>query len=140
MNKKIIISAFSLLIIIFFIAPVLLFAAEKLETVPFDPKDSLGWGKGLTKGLWISAQNASPVYVAIQIVNTALVFLGVASSAMILYAGLLWFLARDNEEQVEKATQILKGAVIGLLLVLLSYGLSYLLWFIIKDATVTPYQ
>lgn len=133
MNKKIIISAFSLLIIIFFIAPVLISAED--ETVPFDPNGTFGWSAISSKTLWISTQNASPVYVALQIVNTALVFLGVASSAMILYAGLLWFLARDNEEQVEKATQILKGAVIGLALIILSYGLAYAVWWMAQPTT-----
>lgn len=108
---------------------------EELTTVPFDPHDTFsGWADfGVLYTL--SSQSASPLVMAIRVVNIALIFLGALSSAMILYAGFLWFLARDNEEQVKKAQDIIKGAVIGLALVLLSYGIAYTIYYVFAYVT-----
>jgi len=123
----------ALFYIVCFLVPPILFAAD--DTVPFDPADTYsGWADfGVLYTL--SDQTASPGLIAIRVINAALVFLGAASSAMIIYAGIIWFFARDNEEQAKKAVEIIKGAVIGLGLLLLSYGISYTIYFIFFYAT-----
>lgn len=129
-----------LLICVIFFAPWLAVLGDgEINNVQFDPsKNTIFSGWKSISMLNLSSQTANPAVVAINIVNTALAFLGMASAAMILYAGLLWFLARDNEEQVKKATDIIKGAVIGLALVLLSYGISFAIWKILYLSTSMP--
>lgn len=59
------------------------------------------------------------------IINYALSFLGMISLLLMLYAGIIWMLARGNEEEINKAREILKGAAIGLIIIMSSYALSY---------------
>lgn len=125
------VSLFSILLFVFLV-PVLGLAAG----VPFDPADTHGtWDPMDSNSLWLVGQSANPATVAIGVVNWALMFLGVASAAFILYAGFVWFLARDNEEQAQKAIDILKGGIIGLFLVLMSYGIAYTVYTLLVRAT-----
>jgi len=128
-----------LICVIFFSPWLVVFGKDEITNVQFDPSKTFTDWKSMSV-LNLSSQTANPAVVTIKIVNTALAFLGMASAAMILYAGLLWFLARDNEEQVKKATDIIKGAVIGLALVLLSFSISYAIWLILAASTSTPFS
>lgn len=58
------------------------------------------------------------------IIKTALSFVGTLFLALTVYAGFLWMTASGNEDQVKKATGILKMAVIGLVIVLAAYGVT----------------
>jgi len=60
-----------------------------------------------------------------RIINYALSFLGVIALVLIIYAGFIWMIARGNEEQITKAKETLKGGVIGLIIVLSSFAISY---------------
>lgn len=65
-----------------------------------------------------------PASITYGIINTVLIFMGVITLVLIIYAGFTWMLAAGNEETVGKAKKILKGAIIGLVVVLASYGIS----------------
>lgn len=105
-----------------------------LAGVPFDPSGTNPtWGN--MKLLSLSKQNADPVTITINVINFALLFLGVISTGLIIYAGVLYFFARDNEEQAKKAIEIIKGAVIGLALILFSYGISYTVYYYLSAST-----
>ena len=58
------------------------------------------------------------------IVRTALGFLGTIAFLIFFYAGFLWMTAGGNTEKVEEAQKWMGGAVIGLAIILLSYGLT----------------
>lgn len=75
-----------------------------------------------------------PATVAIRIINLALSFLGAISLIFMLYAGFVWFTARDNEEEAKRAKQILAGSVIGLTITLGSYGIAYLVFLLASTA------
>jgi cbb3-type cytochrome oxidase subunit 3 len=51
-------------------------------------------------------------------------FLALVFFALILYAGWVWMLARGNEQEVEKAKNILTSAIVGLAIVLSAYGIT----------------
>lgn len=57
-------------------------------------------------------------------------FLGVIFLVLMIYGGYLWMMAKGDESQVTKAKNIIIGAVIGLMIILLSYAISY---FVIKN-------
>ena len=61
------------------------------------------------------------------IIQVALSFLGVIFLILVIYGGFLWMTASGNEEQVGKAKKILKSAIIGLVIVIMSYAIS---WFV----------
>jgi hypothetical protein len=53
--------------------------------------------------------------------NIALGFVGVIIFAMLIYGGVLYITSGGNDEKIQKAKQTLTAAIIGLLIVLLSY-------------------
>ncbi len=54
-------------------------------------------------------------------------FLGVIFLGLMIYAGATWMMARGNEQEVEKAKNIIIYAVIGLAVVLAAYALTKLM-------------
>ena len=58
------------------------------------------------------------------IVSIVLSMAGLAFLAIMFYAGLRWMTARGNEEFISKAKDAMFGALIGFILVTISYGLS----------------
>lgn len=59
-----------------------------------------------------------------QIIKVALSFVGTIFFALTIYAGFLWMTASGNEEQVTKATEIIKMAIIGLVITLAAYSIT----------------
>ena len=59
------------------------------------------------------------------IIQTALTFLGVVFLILAIYGGYLWMTARGNEEQLTKAKNTLTAAVVGLIIVIGAYAISY---------------
>ncbi|MCF7820684.1 MAG: pilin [Candidatus Pacebacteria bacterium] len=68
-----------------------------------------------------------PEVIISTILYTLFGFLGVLFIALIIYGGIQWMTASGNDEQVTKAKKVLKSAIIGLVIVLAAYGIT---WFI----------
>jgi len=79
----------------------------------------------------------NPAFIIGDIIKYALGFLGTVFLIFIIYGGFLWMTAAGNEQQIEKAKKILSSSVIGLLIVILSYGLSLFIINVIISATTT---
>lgn len=96
--------------------------------------DAFGFGDNIlnqvseTAGYKADTSNNINVTISV-IISAALSFLGVIFLILIIYAGYLWMMARGNEQQVEKAKSLLTEAVIGLIIVVSAYAISY---FVIK--------
>lgn len=124
--------------------PTLVLAQAKIN---FDPAaNTIGDGKstkslvsdsGSIEALQYLAGSRDPVTISIRLVNWLLGFLGLISMILLLYAGLIWFKARDNEEEITRAKQILKGSLTGLVITLLAYGLAQLLFSQLIRATTS---
>jgi cbb3-type cytochrome oxidase subunit 3 len=71
--------------------------------------------------------DAAPEAIIGSIVQVALSFLGVIFLVLMVYGGFLWMTARGNEEQVAKAKNLITAAIIGLIIVLAAYAISYVL-------------
>ncbi|MFA6475294.1 MAG: hypothetical protein WCV88_03800 [Patescibacteria group bacterium] len=98
---------------------------------------SLEFDSDKTLQTYTKLGNTDPVSIVFTIVNTALVFLGVVTLVLIIVAGFLWLTAGGNEEQIKKSKDIMKGAVIGLVIVLGSYGIAQYLFTAIQLATTS---
>jgi hypothetical protein len=81
-------------------------------------------------GFWDNPQGGAPPTVAAQgtlgqnittIINYFLGLLGLIAVAFLIYAGILMVTAGGNDEQVTKARKIIMYAVIGIVIILLSY-------------------
>ncbi len=58
------------------------------------------------------------------IVSVVLSMAGLVFLAIMFYAGLRWMTARGNEEFISKAKEAMFAAIVGFILVTVSYGLS----------------
>jgi amino acid transporter len=73
-----------------------------------------------------------------QIVRAVLSLIGVIFMVYIVYAGYLWMTAQGKEEQIEKAKTILRGSIIGLIIVLGAYLITA---FVVSNVmTATQYS
>lgn len=61
------------------------------------------------------------------VVNGVLSLLGIIFIVLTIYGGISWMMAGGNEENVKKATTIIRNAVIGLVITLSSYAIWRLL-------------
>ncbi|HBF66936.1 MAG TPA: hypothetical protein DDW36_00755 [Candidatus Magasanikbacteria bacterium] len=76
-------------------------------------------------GVALGTLNVSdPRVIAGKVINGLLVLVGVAFLIMTLYAGFLYMTARGANEQVEKSLSILRRAIVGVAIVLLSLSIT----------------
>ncbi len=57
-------------------------------------------------------------------VGAILAFVGVAFLILMIYGGFTWMTARGNEQEVEKAKDLITQAIIGLVIVLSAYAIT----------------
>ena len=69
--------------------------------------------------------NQTPQQIVGTVVGAILSLLGVIFFLLIFYGGIRWMLAQGNEAEVEKAKQVIVAAVIGLVIVLSAYAITY---------------
>lgn len=73
------------------------------------------------------ARDIDPVISTV--IQATLSLLGVIFIILIIYGGGLWMTAKGNEQQVDKARNLITAAIIGLVIVVAAYAISY---FVIK--------
>ncbi len=62
--------------------------------------------------------------IAGTIVGAALAFIGVLFFILMIYGGFLWMTAQGNDQQIEKAKNLIIAAVIGLIIVMSAYAIT----------------
>lgn len=72
-----------------------------------------------------------------QVISLILAFLGVIFLILMIYGGYIWMLARGNEQEIEKAKSIIRNALIGLIVVLAAYAITFLL---MSNIFISPYE
>lgn len=95
------------------------------------------FGGGATYGTLTNTGlgTTDPVVVAAQLTNVFLRVLGTITILLMLYGGWTWLWARGNEEDITKAKDIIRGAIIGLLIILASYGLTQFVFYYLTRIT-----
>jgi len=78
----------------------------------------------VNNGLSGSLTATDPRTVAGRVINIILGFLGVIAVGLISYAGFLWLTSNGNEEKIETAKKILRNGIIGLVIILASWGIA----------------
>jgi len=51
-------------------------------------------------------------------------FLGMIAVVLILYAGFLWMTSAGDDKKIESSKKILGASIVGLIIILMSYGLA----------------
>lgn len=59
-----------------------------------------------------------------KIVGLALSFIGLAFFVLMIYGGFIWMFARGNDQDVQKAKDLIQAAIIGLIIVLAAYAIT----------------
>ena len=77
--------------------------------------NSLGSAAGYQAGAPTFAQAVGGI------IRAVLALLGIIFMAYIIWAGYLWMIARGDEEKIKKSKAILRGSIIGLVVVLSAY-------------------
>lgn len=87
--------------------------------------DNLLWGRQEEKiGEAIGLGNEDPRVLAASIINVVLGFLGIIAVVIILLGGFKWMTAGGNEDKIGEAKGLLGAGVIGLIIILASWGLA----------------
>ncbi len=72
-----------------------------------------------------------------QVIGIVLSFLGVLFLVLIIIAGYQWMTAGGNEEQIKKAWERIRNSIIGLVIVLAAYAITFLVTSILANQTLT---
>lgn len=108
----------SLLLLSFCLLPLLTFATYTPASL--DPANVANVYIGNATGLG----QRNPIDAIALTINWILTLLGIFFLVLMIYGGFTWMLAQGNESNIDKAKDIIKAAVIGLVIILASYGVS----------------
>lgn len=76
-----------------------------------------------------------PVTVASQLINVFLRLLGTICVVLMVYGGWTWIWARGAEDEIQRAKDIIRGSIIGLLVVLSSFGIMQFVFYYLTKIT-----
>lgn len=79
--------------------------------------------------------STTPGQVIGEIIKVALGFVGTITFIIFLYGGFLWLSARGNDDQVKTAKKYLTNGVIGTIIAILAYSLTFYITDIVFQAT-----
>ena len=79
---------------------------------------------GLQYGEQLALGQANPQEILVNIIRVALGFLGIITVLIILYAGFLYMTAAGREDQIDKAKNTLRAAIIGLIIIMSAFGIA----------------
>ncbi|KKU73651.1 MAG: hypothetical protein UX98_C0005G0027 [Parcubacteria group bacterium GW2011_GWA2_47_26] len=86
-----------------------------------------------------TAQTLGPAGLIGSIVGYALAMVGVIFFVLMVYGGFLWMTARGKEEQIKKAKDLLESAIIGIVIVFISYVVTrFVVGRLVSVAVPTP--
>ena len=74
---------------------------------------------------WSGATDTSLAGIVATVVKAFLGLLGIIFLVLIIYAGFEWMTAQGDEKKVDKAKDTLTRAVIGLIIIIAAYSITY---------------
>ncbi|MFH0956078.1 MAG: hypothetical protein V1801_02615 [Candidatus Falkowbacteria bacterium] len=100
--------------------PCVVFASQSMDNLK-----EVGSGGGASAPYSSGTTEYTMSQIVGQIIQTFLGLLGVIFLVLIIYAGYNWMTAQGEEEKVTKAKDTLQRAVIGLIITIGAYAISY---------------
>lgn len=121
--KKFLIFLLSVIFLnIVFVAPIAVEAADKDAKSLFN--SSLNETAGGTGHLDTKISKAGALGAIGLVISVALSLIGVVFLILMIYGGFIWMNSRGNEQDVEKAKNIIRNSIIGLLIVIAAYAIT----------------
>jgi len=71
----------------------------------------------------IALGSRSPVEIALSLISWFLGILAILAVLLVLYGGFLWLFSQGDEEKIQKAKDVLKNALIGMVIILSAWGI-----------------
>lgn len=117
------------MVILIFALPMLVLAVdEPSDKIPSIRNNVDILGKGANYALVEKGQEIYKFAQIIgQVINVFFSMVGVIFLILMVYAGYLWMMAQGNEEQVTKAKALIRSSIIGLIIAVSAYAIT---WFI----------
>jgi hypothetical protein len=87
---------------------------------------NLLWGTNFSQSRFqsiVGLGEQDPRVTIAKVIRLLLGFLGIIAVTIIIYAGFIWMTSGGNEEKISKAKALLKNGVIGLIIILASFGI-----------------
>ena len=81
-------------------------------------------GKLGTVGNKAGFQETSIAKIVGKIINAFLSILGIIFMSYMVYAGYLWLTSHGQEEKIEKAKAIIRGSIIGLIIIFAAWAIT----------------
>jgi len=116
------------LLTIFIFSSLLVFSNVK-NVLAFDFKSDSGLNSASIEAGYLDVARRDDALVGRigEVISLLLNFLGVIFLVLMIYGGYIWMMSRGNEQEVAKAKSTITNALIGLILVLGAYAIT---WFI----------
>lgn len=73
-----------------------------------------------------------------EVIKVLLSLVGIIFTVLMVYAGYLWMTARGEASQVEKAQEIIKSSIVGIIITLAAYSISNFVVSKVVDKVSTP--
>ena len=86
-----------------------------------------------SQGLNLVATN--PIKTATNLINTAMMFLGLIAVVIILVGGFKWMTAMGSEDNIKKAKELMVAGVVGLVIILAAWGIARYVVLALTNAT-----
>ncbi len=107
-------------IIIFLTLPFFVFAGNLSETNPLSIMKNIG----ADNGPYQATTDTHTVFVVVSaIINLVFGLLSLVFLGLTIYSGIRWMTAGGGEEEINKAKDTIKQAIIGLVIVISSWGI-----------------
>jgi hypothetical protein len=86
----------------------------------------------------VKLSNEDPRTITVKMINVVLSFLGLIALVVVLFGGFKWMTSGGNQEQVASAKKILIAGLIGLVIILVSWGITAYIVTQVADITTYP--
>jgi hypothetical protein len=114
---------FKITLLVLLVAPIFLLNGNSAQA--YDFKEESGLGNSADKAGFITTGDLSIELTVGKIVLIIISFLGVVFLGMIIYGGFTYMTAHGNEEKVKKAMGTIMSALLGFIVTLAAYVLTY---------------
>ncbi len=115
---------YSLVVALMFLVPLFTVQATGLST-------SFGSNSNLNVAANSSGYKTTPdnnfLSIIASVISAVLAIVGSLFLILIIYGGITWMMAAGNEQKLEKASDTIRQALIGLIIVIAAYAISYYL-------------
>ena len=138
MRQKLIKKAIVLAMALFILTPVLAFSLPALAEKP-EVKDLWGSDDIRTQvNTDLGLGEKDPRVIVASVINVILGFLGIIAVVIILLGGFKWMTAGGSEHKIGEAKKLITAGVIGLVIILASWGIATFVITGLISATSTP--